>query len=222
MSPRVFAGTGGGNKLFFLRDEALLAKFNITNNYTFTSFLQGLKSTLAICHMPQPSSPSEYDGANILAMDLEMDSGNELSVDVDVTVAESSIDVDITVAESSVDVDVTVAESSVDADVTVAKSSANADITVAKSKVDTGVKSHVKTYNKLMDALTDHELVLRTFWRALNQAEWPKHDHAEVQLMVVSNDMQTSMLSSSKRLRDIAEEDGVYVSLPSAKRSGPA
>ena len=39
MSPRVFVGTGGGNKLFFLQDEALLAKFNITNNHTFTSFL---------------------------------------------------------------------------------------------------------------------------------------------------------------------------------------
>ena len=39
MSPRVFVGTGGGNKLFFLQDEAVLAKFNITNNHTFTSFL---------------------------------------------------------------------------------------------------------------------------------------------------------------------------------------
>jgi len=157
MSPRVFVGTGGGNKLFFLRDEALLAKFNITNNHTFTSFLQGLKSTLAIHHMPWPSSPSEYNSTNILATDPETDSGNELSIDVDITVAKSSIDADITVAESSVDADVTMAKSSVDA-----------DIAVAKSKVDAGVKSRVKTYNKLMDALTDHELVLRMFQRALN------------------------------------------------------
>jgi len=200
MSPRVFAGTGGGNKLFFLQDEASLAKFNITNNHTFTSFLRGLKSTLAICHMPWPSPPSEYDGANILATDPETDSGNKLSVNTDVTVAESSVDADATVAESSVD----------------------ADITMAKSKVDAGVKSHVETYDKLMDALTDHELVLRTFRRALNQADWPKHDRAEVQLVVVSNDVQTSMLLSSKRSSNIAEEDGVYVSLPSAKQSGPA
>ena len=186
----------------------------------------------------------EYDGTNILAMDPETDSGNELSIDADVTVAESSIDTDVTMAESSIDTEVTVAESSVDADVTVAKSSVdtditmakssvdvdvtvakssvNADVTVAKSKVNAGIKSHVKTYDKLMDALTDHELVLRMFWRALNQVEWPKHDCAEVQLMVVSNDVQTSMLSSSKQSRDIAEEDGVYVSLPSAKQSGPA
>ena len=150
--------------------------------------------------MPRPSSPSEYDSTNILATDPETDSGNELSIDADVTVAESSIDADVTVAKSSVD----------------------ADVTMAESKVDTGVKSRVKTYDKLMDALTDHKLVLHMFRRALNQADWPKHDHAEVQPMVVSNDVQTSMLSSSKRSRDIAEEDGVYVSLPSAKRSGPA
>ena len=107
--------------------------------------------------MPRPSPPSEYDGTNILATDPEMDSGNKLSVDADVTVAESSIDADVTVAESSVDADATVAKSSVDA-----------DVTVAKSKVDTGVKSHIETYDKLMDALTDHELVLHMFWRALN------------------------------------------------------
>ena len=142
----------------------------------------------------------EYDGANILATDPETDSGNKLSIDADVTVAESSIDTDITVAKSSID----------------------ADVTVAKSKVDAGVKSCVETYNKLMDALTDHKLILRMFWRALNQADWPKHDHAEVQPMVVSNNVQTSMLLSSKRLRDIAEKDGIYVSLPSAKQSGPA
>jgi len=194
--------------------------------------------------MPWPSSPLEYDSANILATDLETDSGNKLSVDMDVTVAKSSINMDVTVAESSVDtdiimaessinVDITVAKSSIDADVTVAKSSidtditmaessVNADVTVAKSKVDVGVKSCVKTYDKLIDTLTDHELVLRTFQRALNQAEWPKHDCAEVQLMVVFNDVQTSMLSSSKQSRDIAEEGGVYVSLPSAKWLGPA
>jgi len=168
MSPRVFAGTGGGNKLFFLQDEASLAKFNITNNHTFTSFLQGLKSTLAIHHMPQPSSPLEYDGANILATDLEMDSGNKLSIDMDVTMAKSSIDTDVTVAESSIDADVTMAESSINADVTMAKSSINADVTVAKSKVDAGIKSCIETYDKLMDTLTDHELVLHTFRRALN------------------------------------------------------
>jgi len=151
-----------------------------------------------------------------------MDSGNKLSVNADVTVAKSSIDVDVTMAKSSVDVDITVAKSSIDVDVTMAKSSVDADVTMAKSKVDMGVKSRVETYDKLMDALTDHKLVLCTFQRALNRAEWPKHDHAEVQLMVVSNDVQTSMLSSSKRSRDIAEEDGVYVSLPSAKQSGPA
>jgi len=39
MSPRDFVGTGGRNKLFFLQDEAALAKFNITNNHTFISFL---------------------------------------------------------------------------------------------------------------------------------------------------------------------------------------
>jgi len=168
MSPRVFAGTGGRNKLFFLQDEASLAKFNITNNHTFTSFLQGLKSTLAIRHMPWPSSPLEYDSANILATDPETDSGNELSIDVDVTMAKSSIDADVTMAESSINTDVTMAKSSIDADVTMAKSSVDADITVAKSKVDVGVKSCVETYNKLMDALTDHELVLCTFRRALN------------------------------------------------------
>jgi len=126
--------------------------------------------------MPQPSSPSEYDSANILATDPERDSGNKLSIDMDVTMAESSVDTDVTMAKSSTD----------------------ADVTMAKSKVNAGIKSHIETYDKLMDALTDHELVLHTFQRALNQAEWPKHDHAEVQLMVVSNDVQTSMLSSSK------------------------
>jgi len=107
--------------------------------------------------MPWPSSPLEYDSTNILAMDPEMDSGNKLSVDADVTIAKSSIDADVTMAKSSINTDVTVAKSSI-----------NADVTVAKSKVDTGVKSHIETYDKLMDALTDHELVLHMFWRALN------------------------------------------------------
>jgi len=161
--------------------------------------------------MPQPLSPLEYNSANILATDLETDSGNKLSVDADITMAESSIDTDVTMAKSSVNVDITVAESSVDT-----------DITMAKSKVNVGVKSCIKTYDKLMDTLTDHELVLCMFRRALNQAEWPKYDCAKVQLMVVSNDVQTSMLSSSKQLRDIAEKDGVYILLPLAKQSGPA
>ena len=107
--------------------------------------------------MPQPSSPSEYDSTNILSMDLEMDSGNKLSVNVDITVAESSIDADVTMAKSSVNTDITMAKSSI-----------NADVTMAKSKVNAGIKSRVETYNKLMDTLTDHELVLHMFWRALN------------------------------------------------------
>ena len=48
MSPRVFADTGGKNKLFFLQDDSALWEFKVTNNQIFTDLLQGLKSTLAV------------------------------------------------------------------------------------------------------------------------------------------------------------------------------
>jgi len=92
----------------------------------------------------------------------------------------------------------------------------------AKPKPVTNDKES-KSDNKLRDALKNHGLVLATFADALwNEKDWPKDDHAMPQLVVVSNDVETSMQSSSKRLREIAEEHGVYISLPAAKRSEPA
>jgi hypothetical protein len=84
------------------------------------------------------------------------------------------------------------------------------------------LEDQISEYNILKAALENHELVLATFNRALKLDGWPDDDEAEAQEVVQSNDVQTSMRSSSKRSRDVAEENRVYVPLPPAKRSGPA
>jgi len=92
-----------------------------------------------------------------------------------------------------------------------------------KPKGDKDIKPSVDNYSWLRDALNDYELILLTFKLALNPImDWPKHDQAKFQLIVTSNDVQASMQSGSKRSREIAKENGVYISLPAAKRLEPA
>ena len=68
----------------------------------------------------------------------------------------------------------------------------------AKPKPVTNDKES-KSDNKLRDALKNYGLVLAIFADALrNEKDWPKDDCAMPQLVVVSNDVETSMQSSSK------------------------
>ena len=74
----------------------------------------------------------------------------------------------------------------------------------------------------LEEPLTHHQEVLQIFNNVLESPNWPDNDEAQRQYIVVSNDVQTSMHSSSKRSREVAEENGVYSLPPPAKRSGTA
>ena len=71
-------------------------------------------------------------------------------------------------------------------------------------------------------ALTNHQEVLNLFNTVLKSTDWPDNDKAQRQCIVVSNDVQISMHSSSKRSREVAEESGVYLLPPPAKRLGTA
>jgi hypothetical protein len=70
--------------------------------------------------------------------------------------------------------------------------------------------------------LKAHALVIDTFNKYLDSPNWPNNDEAQLQPIVLSNDVQISMHSSSKRSREVAEGSGVYSWLPPAKRSGSA
>jgi hypothetical protein len=90
------------------------------------------------------------------------------------------------------------------------------------SKPMKSLEDDIKEYHMLMAMLENHELALGVFNRALKLDGWPDDDEAEAQEVVQSNDVQTSMCSSLKQSRDVAEENRVYVLLPPAKQLGPA
>jgi len=67
LSPRVFLGSGGQSKLFFLTSPLEFA--SMSGNLVYQEFLHGLKLILGIRHLdrPKPPSPSQFDAATAIA-----------------------------------------------------------------------------------------------------------------------------------------------------------
>jgi hypothetical protein len=92
-----------------------------------------------------------------------------------------------------------------------------------KAKADDAQEDSMEFYDRVKPCVgQNHSLVLKMFRKVLNKPGWPGNDPAEPQHIVPSNDVRSSMLSSSKRSRHVAEESGVYVLPPPAKQLAPA
>jgi hypothetical protein len=80
------------------------------------------------------------------------------------------------------------------------------------------IKSQIKLYDDMLESLKTHDFVLHHFERALAE-DWPADDKAVRQPLLLSNDVQTKMRSSTKRSVDVAGITGVYVSAGGVKKS---
>jgi hypothetical protein len=85
-------------------------------------------------------------------------------------------------------------------------------------KVKAAARLQRAVYDDMMEGLKNHDLVLEQFKMALEE-DWPADDKAVRQPLLPSNDVQTTMRSSTKRSIDIAGITGVYVSAGDVKKS---
>ena len=85
-------------------------------------------------------------------------------------------------------------------------------------KARAATEADIKWYDTMLEGLENHDFVLHHFERALAE-DWPADDKAVRQPLLLSNDVQTKMRSSTKRSVDVAGITGVYVSAGGIKKS---
>lgn len=66
MSPRVFLGTGGKNKRYFMEARGALREFIVTNNRVFTAFLGALKLFFATRYAFMRRDNQASDASNVI------------------------------------------------------------------------------------------------------------------------------------------------------------
>ena len=166
MSPRVFMGSGGSNKKFFITSHEAFSGVTIgqPENSILRDFLSSLRSLLAIRHELPPSPPSVFDPIHIQAT-LRKETEGTLSEEAATTV-------------------------------------------VSHSQV---MNQPIERYEAMKDMLKDHWIVIAMFRMALDTHGWPEDDHTVCQHIVPSNDVETAMHSSLKRLWDVAKGSGMSV-----------
>ena len=73
------------------------------------------------------------------------------------------------------------------------------------------IKRQIQDFNNLTVGLKDHWLILNLFDKVLKSPNWSDNDEAALQEVLLDEEMQANINSSSKQSKSIAEESGIYV-----------
>ena len=76
----------------------------------------------------------------------------------------------------------------------------------------------IRNHDRLMRCLNDHSVILSMIQRSLQSSGWPSNDAAIPQAIITCNEVLTSVRTGSKRLRSVAEDNGVFLRHSVAKR----
>jgi len=242
MSPDVYQSSGGRGKLDFMRNPCALNDLYMPDNPKMEELLVGVFQTVCkrLEEVPRTSSlvvPSvgteEKDDLDNDSDDSDDDSddSDDDSDNSDDDSDDSDDDSDDSDDDSDDSDDDSDSEDSEDKDKSTAKSATKgvdegADESVFASVIKNGTMTKSATGSTTQSTQSgdeanrenQHNILLAVISRGL-KGEWVTSDAAVSQHVLMPNDVASSAQSSSKRSRDMAERNGIFVMPPIAKRS---